>query len=131
MLSVVDKIIEQYWPDNKLTNKGMPFYGEFLNYYTQINHFEHLVTNLNTIFLIIKEILQDFRQVQNKTDLKYIVSRMGHNYERLHFLSIFENETNLNNTLENVVSSMNFVMDVKIFSDFVKIIEGWIRQEID
>jgi hypothetical protein len=27
MLSVVDKIIEQYWPDNKLMNKGMPFYS--------------------------------------------------------------------------------------------------------
>ncbi len=45
MLSVVDKIIEQYWPENKLTNKGMPFYAEFLNYYTQINQFSHLVTN--------------------------------------------------------------------------------------
>lgn len=27
MLSVMDRIIEQYWPDNKLTNKGMPFYA--------------------------------------------------------------------------------------------------------
>ena len=26
-LNVVSKIIEQYWPDNKLTNKAMPFYA--------------------------------------------------------------------------------------------------------
>ncbi len=25
---------------------------------------------------------------------------------------------------------MNFVMDVKIFGDFVKVVEGWIRDEI-
>lgn len=131
MLSVVDKIIEQYWPDNKLTNKGMPFYCEFLSYYTQVNKFDHLVKNENTIFLIIKEIVQDFRQVQNKAELKYIISRMENNYERLHFLSIFENETNINNTLENVISSMNFVMDLKIFGDFVKVCEDWIKKEID
>jgi hypothetical protein len=27
IMLVVDKIIEQYWPDNKLMNKGMPFYA--------------------------------------------------------------------------------------------------------
>jgi hypothetical protein len=46
-------------------------------------------------------------------------------------LSIFENESNVNNTLENVSSSMNFVMDIKIFGDFVKVCEAWIRREID
>jgi hypothetical protein len=91
MLSVVNKIIEQYWPDNKLTNKGMPFYCEFLTYFTQINKFEHLVQNENTIFLIIKEILQDYKLIQNHSELKHLISRIEHNYQRLHFLSIFEN----------------------------------------
>jgi hypothetical protein len=45
MLSVMNKIIEQYWPDNKMMNKGMPFYCEFLTYFMQINKFEHLVQN--------------------------------------------------------------------------------------
>lgn len=79
-LSVVNKIIEQYWPDNKLTNKGMPFYCEFLNYYVHVNRFEELAGHENTIFLIIKEIVQDYRQVQNKSDLKHIISRLEHNY---------------------------------------------------
>ncbi len=45
MISVMNRIIKQYWPENKLMNKGMPFYCEFLNYFMQINEFELLLKN--------------------------------------------------------------------------------------